>query len=111
MARCTRSCMPGHATDSTDERLTHWLSMGCIIAFAHMGGLSRALDRQLQAHVSPWWDGMWARCLRASRTLVTRVLVNCGWLLHRMRSDGKVALLLPELLAHLRLDEKVVVQP
>ena len=97
---------------NADERHAVWLSMGCVMAFARVAGLSRALDRQLQAHVESVvaWDvdTMFAG---ASLTLVTRVLICCGWLLHRMRSDGKLALLISRLLTHLGLDEKVVVQP
>ena len=89
-----------------DEQHASWLQMGCLIALAHDEGvLWRKNERQLRSHVEALtgWevDSMFAA---ESPVLVSRVLVNCGWMLHQMRSDMKLFTLLEKVCGRLTLD-------
>ena len=89
-----------------DEQHTLWLQMGCLIALARDEEiLWRKHERLLQSHVEKLtgWeiDKMFAA---EAPMLVTRVLVNCGWLLCQMRSDAKLFILLKKVFGHLKLD-------
>ena len=98
---------------SADEQHENWLSMVCIVALARKcRTMTRAHDRQLQPHVESVtaWD-MGAMFAGAPRTLVARVLVNCGWLLNQMRSDSQLFLLIQRLNSWLGLDEMAVEAP
>lgn len=98
---------------SDDEQHKSWLSMGCIVASArHGGSVNQIHDWQLQPHVESitGWGGS-TMFTGAPPTLVCRVLVNCGWLLLRSRSDGKLLLLIQLLTTWLGLDEASVSQP
>ena len=89
-----------------EEQHQHWLQMGCVVALTRgEEALWRARGRQLQSHIDALtvWDvdkmfGV------ESRILVARVLVNCGWVLHDLRADAKLFLLLTKIFARLGLD-------
>ena len=94
------------------EQHENWLSMGCVVAFAHQGGaVNRADERLLQGHVESLtgWE-VSTMFAAAPPSLVARVLVHCGWLLLRMRSDAKLFLLIQTLMNWLGLDEMTVEQ-
>ena len=81
---------------SKDEQHENWLQMGCLIASARKEGELWGLhERQLQPHleVLTGWE-MDQNFGGEPVMLVGRVVVNCGWLLHRMRSDAKLFILI-----------------
>jgi tetratricopeptide (TPR) repeat protein len=96
-----------------DEQHENWLQMGCLIALARgEGALWRKHARQLQSHVealTAWKvDKMFAA---EPPMLVTRVLVNCGWMLHQMRSDAKLFMLMKKIFTCLGLERANVERP
>jgi tetratricopeptide (TPR) repeat protein len=98
---------------SVDEQHENWLSMVCTVALApKCRTMTRAYDRQLQPYVESVtaWD-MGTMFAGAPRTLVARVLVNCGWLLNQIRSDSQLSLLIQRLNSWLGLDEMAVEAP
>jgi tetratricopeptide (TPR) repeat protein len=87
--------------------------MGCLIALAGAeGALWRKHARQLQSHVealAAWKvDKMFAA---EPPVLVTRVLVKCGWMLHQMRSDAKLFMLMKKIFTCLGLERANVERP
>ena len=98
------------------DRQTHteqhksWLQMGCVMALAYGGNASWEVpERLLQSHVealTTWEAGtMFAE---ESSILVTRILVNCGWFLHKMRADTKLFMLMKKIYRWLKLDQSKV---
>ena len=87
------------------ERHRNWIQMGCALALAYGKRTSWQVDAsQLEAHIDVLtrWD---ADTIFAAESPipVTRVVVNCGWLLYTMRCDRKLGTLLMKIMGHLHL--------
>ena len=96
------------ARDRQDEREQHqhWLQMGCVIAFGRgEGALWQTHRRQLQSHIEALTAWEVARMFAAESPIrITRVLVNCGWILNVMRADMKLYVLMEKIFVRLKLD-------
>ena len=99
------------ARDRQDQQRQHesWIAMGSVVALSGSAhDLWRAQARQLQSHLqaATSWD---MECMfRASHAAVATILVECGWLLHKMRADKTLFTLLDRLCTHLGLDKSTV---
>ena len=100
------------ARDRQDDRSRHtsWVQMGCLMALGcEAGDVWSRHERQLQPHIEAVvaWE---AKMMFAaeSAVMVARMLVNCGWILHGMRSDGRLSVLVERLFKYLQLDTVVV---
>ena len=103
------------ARDRQDDssRHTSWLQVGCLVALgSEAGDVWSRHERQLQPHIEAVvaWE---ARVMFTAElvVMVARVLVNCGWILYRMRSDGRLSVLVERLFKYLQLDPVVVEDP
>jgi Tetratricopeptide repeat len=88
------------------EQYQNWLQMGCVAALAHSEGpLWQIHGRQLQSHIEALTAWEVANMFGVeSPMLVTRVLVHCGWLLHTMRADVTLFVLMRKIFVRLKLD-------
>ena len=102
------------ARDRQDRAEQHqnWLQMGCALTLAYGKRTSWQVDAsQLEAHIEVLtrWD-MDIIFTPESPILVTRVVVNCGWLLYTMRCDRKLGTLLEKVMGYLHLSWTAVEQ-
>jgi hypothetical protein len=100
------------ARDRQDYQEQHkaWLQMGCLVAISGFDGdFWRMHGRQLQPHVQATtsWE---MRIMFGSepKEVIICVLEKCGWLLHNMRDDTNLFVLLNNLFTHLGLDRSTV---
>jgi Tetratricopeptide repeat len=95
------------------EQHQHWLQMGCVIALARSEEvLWQGRGRQLQSHIEALIAWEISTMLGAEPLmLVTRVLVNCGWVLSGMRADAKLFIFMKRIFTHLGLNWAVVELP
>jgi len=87
-----------------------WVTTGCLFALSgNDTTLWRKHGRQLQPHLQAVvsWD-MGRMFTSEPPMMITRILMNCGWLLHGMRDDAKVFILMNQLSTHLGLDRLTV---
>jgi Tetratricopeptide repeat len=100
------------ARDRQDHTGQHesWLQMGCVMALAcGEEALWKVRERLLQSHAEALtaWE-VATMFAGESSILVTRILVNCGWLLHNTRADTKLFLLMMNIYIWLKLDRSRV---
>jgi tetratricopeptide (TPR) repeat protein len=95
------------------EQYQNWLQMGCVAALAHSeGSLWQIHGRQLQSHIEALTAWEVANMFGVeSPMLVTRVLVHCGWLLHTMRADVTLFVLMRKIFVRLKLDPSKCKRP
>ena len=100
------------ARDRQDDsaRHTSWVQMGCLMAIgSEAGHVWSRHAQQLQPHIEAVvaWE---ARVMFAAESvvMVARILVNCGWILHHLRSDSRLSVLVERLFQYLQLDPVVV---
>jgi tetratricopeptide (TPR) repeat protein len=100
------------ARDRQNEQQQHesWVTVGCIVAFSRSDGdMWRVHVRQLQPHLHAMtsWD---MHCMFGSEPtpMIVWILAGCGWLLHDMRDDTTLFMLLSRLCARLGLEKSSV---
>ena len=98
----------GWARDRLSPKPQHecWVTTGCLVAISSNDTtLWRKHGRQLQPHLQTVvsWD-MSRMFVCEPPIMITRILMNCGWLLDRMRDDAKVFILMDHLFTHFGLD-------
>jgi tetratricopeptide (TPR) repeat protein len=102
----------GWAKDRLNPTRQHecWVTTGCLVAISHNDTtLWQKHGRQLQPHLETVvsWD-MGRMFSSEPPIMITRILMNCGWLLHGMRDDAKVFTLMNQLSTYLGLDRLTI---
>jgi NB-ARC domain len=95
---------------SAEEQHASWVRMGCLVAISRDDdALWRRHMWQLQPHVQALTSWEVSQMFASEPPLmVTRILYQCGWLLHTMRDDAKLAGLMHRLFTFLGLDRMTV---
>ena len=100
------------ARDRQSEASQHesWLIAGCLVAISSLDDdLWRREARQLQPHLQAvtGWE-MAVMFAQEPVTMITCVVMKCGWLMNGMRDDVVLFLLMQRLCAHLGLKQSMV---
>ncbi|KAF7505264.1 hypothetical protein GJ744_001127 [Endocarpon pusillum] len=100
------------ARDRADATEQHeaWLTTGSLIAISYSDSeLWRQHGRQLQSHLQALM--VWKSSRMFGSELLTRIisiLLECGWLLYKMRDDARLFALMSNLLTHLGLNQQKI---
>jgi tetratricopeptide (TPR) repeat protein len=86
-----------------EQQQQAWVSAGCLLALSReQSQMWQVPDKELRPHVqfylSPIFD---ADCSYEPRKLILPIILRCGWILHFMREDAKLELLLDSLFREL----------
>ena len=92
------------------EQHESWVTTGCLVALSSDNrAFWRHHGRQLQPHLQVLTSWEISQIFASEPpTKITAILVNCGWLLHTMRDDAKLFVLMHSLFTHLRMDPGTV---
>jgi hypothetical protein len=100
------------ARDRLDPTEQHgsWVTTGCLVVISsddHV--LWRKHGRQLQPHLQALLSWEISRMFTSEPpVMITGILMKCGWLLHEMRDDVKLFVLMNNLLTYLSLNRLTV---
>ncbi|KAM3068017.1 hypothetical protein ACMFMG_011064 [Clarireedia jacksonii] len=94
------------AKDRQDSRRqgVAWIATGCVIRFSRGNArMWQTQERRLLPHILSYLDLKVKNAFDfASKTIITSILLECGWALQNMRQDGRLDQLLKDMFLELR---------
>ncbi len=88
-----------------EEKRRAWTTAGCVIALSREGSdIWKSDEQHLRPHIQAYVDARKETLSGALEANMVPLLITCGWILSRMRDDGRLTLLVRTLFDELKAD-------